>query len=315
MNWIPLMGGFVLDMLFGDPYWMPHPVKAMGKMISRLERGLRARFPKTEKGELLAGGVLALTMISVWFLLPAAVLRLINRVHPLAALVAETFLAYQVLAARCLQTETAKVAKALETGLTEGQKAVSMVVGRDTSVLDETGVVKAAVETIAENTSDGEIAPLFYLALGGVPLAMLYKAVNTMDSMIGYKNDRYLFFGRAAARLDDLLNLIPARLTAVFLSLAAPLCGLDGRRAWNIARRDHARSTSPNSGWCEAACAGALGVQLLGPAVYFGKRYDKPVIGDALRPVERQDIARTNRLMLTASALAALVFAAVRAVL
>lgn len=192
-----------------------------------------------------------------------------------------------------------KVYEHLEKGdLPKARYAVSMIVGRDTQNLDETGVTKAAVETVAENTSDGIIAPMFYLAIGGTPLAMCYKAINTLDSMVGYKNEKYIDFGRASAKLDDAANFIPARIAGVLMVISAYLTGMDGKNAWKIFRRDGRNHASPNSAQTEAACAGALQVQLAGNAYYFGKLYEKPTIGDPIRPVEVQDISRANRLML-----------------
>ena len=232
-------------------------------------------------------------------------------VSPWLRLALETVMCYQILATRALRDESMKVYDALKTGtLQDGRKAVSMIVGRDTERLSEAGVVRAAVETVAENTSDGIIAPLFYAALGGPVLAWVYKAVNTMDSMVGYKNEIYLYFGRAAARLDDLVNYIPSRLSAVLMILASFFCRLDGKQAVKIYRRDRRKHASPNSAQTEAVCAGALGVQLAGDAWYFGVLHKKPVIGDDLRPVEPEDIPRANRLMFGTSVLGLLLAAA-----
>ena len=201
----------------------------------------------------------------------------------------------------------------LEEGdLPAARKAVGRIVGRDTAALTEEGVTKAAVETIAENASDGEIAPLFWMALGGAPLALCYKAVNTMDSMVGYRNERYQYFGTAAAKLDDLANWLPARLSALLFLLLAPLAGMNGKGAWKIWRRDRRKHASPNSAQTEAAMAGILGVQLAGDAYYFGELHKKPTLGDDLRPIQPEDIPRANRLMLLASGAAALLAAAVR---
>ena len=239
----------------------------------------------------------------------ALLLWLCGQIHPYLAFAGETLLCYQLLAARALRDESVKVYKALRDGtLEEARKAVSMIVGRDTDRLDEIGVAKAAVETVAENASDGVIAPLLFLAIGGAPLGVLYKSINTMDSMVGYKNDRYLYFGRAAAKLDDLVNFIPARLAGVLLCLAARPAGFDGRNAWRIFRRDRKNHKSPNSAHTEAAAAGALDVQLAGSSYYFGKLVEKPTIGDPLRPVEPADILRCNRLMYAGTFLAMVLF-------
>ena len=304
-----LLLGCLLDLLFGDPHWMPHPVRAMGGITALLERPLRFLFPKGPKGELAAGA--ALVVLAAGISTGAAVLALwlCRRIHPLLAFVAETLLCYQLLAARSLQDESLKVYRALRDGaLEEARRAVSMIVGRDTDRLDRDGVARAAVETVAENASDGVVAPLLFLAIGGAPLGVFYKAVNTMDSMVGYKNDRYLYFGRAAARLDDAVNFLPARLAGVLMCLAARPAGFDGKNAWKIFLRDRKKHKSPNSAHTEAAAAGALDIQLGGSSFYFGKRVEKPTIGDPLRPVEPADILRCNRLMYAAAFLAMVLF-------
>ena len=304
--------GFCLDLLLGDPHWAPHPVRLIGRLIAALEKLLRKLFPATKNGLLAAGFVLVALVLGLSFGMTALLLWACGLVSPWLAFAVETVLCYQLLAARSLRDESMKVCRALEAGdLPGGRHAVSMIVGRDTERLDETGVAKAAVETVAENASDGVIAPLLFLAVGGAPLGMLYKAANTMDSMVGYKNDRYLYFGRCAARLDDVLNFIPARLAGALMCLAAPFAGLDEKDAWRIFRRDRKNHKSPNSAHTEAAAAGALHVQLAGPNYYFGKLVEKPTIGDDLRPVEPTDIRRVNRLMLAASALGAVLFCAV----
>ncbi len=291
--------GFFLDLCFGDPYWMPHPVRLIGKLIQVTEKLLRKCFPKTKRGELAGGAclttaVLVICGVSFWGLWQAA-----EQLPPTLAFGMEAFLCYQMLAAKSLKKESMKVYDALHKGDTEeARHAVSMIVGRDTSPLNRAGIIRAAVETVAENTSDGVIAPLFYMALGGAPLALLYKAVNTMDSMVGYRNESYLYFGRCGARLDDLANLIPARLSALLMIAASWLLGMDGRGAIRVFKRDRYSHKSPNSAQTEAVCAGALQVQLAGNAYYFGKLCEKPTIGDDIRPVEAEDIPRANRLML-----------------
>ncbi len=297
--------GFALDLLLADPAWMPHPVVYMGKAISALEGFLRPRLPQTPRGELLGGAILAAALPAGTFAAASGARALANKLNPKLGLALETVWCWQALALRGLAQESAAVQRELERrDLPAARKAVGRIVGRDTQELTAEGVTKAAVETVAENFSDGVAAPLFYMLLGGAPLALAYKAVNTMDSMVGYKNDRYLYFGRAAAKLDDLANLAPARLAALCWVGAAYLTGQDGRNAWNIWRRDRRNHASPNSAQTESACAGALGVQLAGPASYFGKTVDKPTIGDPRRAVEPADIGRANRMLYGAAGLA-----------
>ena len=302
---LAVLGGFGLDLLLADPAWMPHPVVGMGRAIAALEKRLRRRFPATPAGERAAGRVLAAALPLGTFALAAGALALAYRLHPAAGFALETLWCWQALALRGLADESGKVYAQLAKGdLPAARRAVSWIVGRDTGSLTAAGVTKAAVETVAENFSDGVAAPLFYLLIGGAPLGLAYKAVNTMDSMVGYKNKTYLHFGRAAARLDDAANFLPSRLAALLWIGAAGLSGFDGRGAWRIWRRDRLRHASPNSAQTESACAGALGVQLAGPAWYFGEYYDKPTIGDDTRPVEPADILRADRMLYLAGFLA-----------
>lgn len=302
---LAVLGGFGLDLLLADPAWMPHPVVGMGRAIAALEKRLRRLFPATPAGERAAGRVLAAALPLGTFALAAGALALAYRLHPAAGFALETLWCWQALALRGLADESGKVYAQLAKGdLPAARRAVSRIVGRDTGALTAAGVTKAAVETVAENFSDGVAAPLFYLLIGGAPLGLAYKAVNTMDSMVGYKNKTYLHFGRAAARLDDAANFLPSRLAALLWIGAAGLAGFDGRGAWRIWRRDRLRHASPNSAQTESACAGALGVQLAGPAWYFGEYYDKPTIGDDTRPVEPADILRADRMLYLAGFLA-----------
>lgn len=291
-----MAAGFLLDFLLGDPYWLPHPIRAIGSLIGWLEHKWNHPEEKnSRKGTVMVLLVLAVTG-SVTFLLWAGAYR----VHPLLGVVVESIMTYQILATKCLKTESMKVYDALQKqDLEAARKAVSMIVGRDTQSLDETGIAKAAIETVAENTSDGVIAPMLYTAIGGPVLGFLYKAVNTMDSMVGYKSERYLYFGRTAARLDDAVNYMPARISAVLMVAACLLSGSDynAKKAWRIYRRDRYQHASPNSAQTEAVCAGALGIRLAGSASYFGKLVEKPYIGDAERAVETEDIKRANHLL------------------
>ncbi len=304
---IALAAGYLLDLLIGDPRWLYHPVCLIGNLIALLEKGIRKILPKTEKGE-LSGGFLEVVLVCLISLgVPCAVLSVLYRYLPLAGLALETFWCYQLLATKSLKDESMKVYDRLKNGtIEEARYAVSMIVGRDTAELTEEGVTKAAVETVAENGSDGVIAPMLYMAVGGAPLMFLYKGINTMDSMLGYKNDRYLYFGRCAAKLDDLANYIPARISGWLMVAAAFLTGMDGKNAAKIYKRDRRNHASPNSAQTEAAVAGALRVQLAGNACYFGKLYEKPTIGDKLREVEPEDIRRANRLLYGASVLSVL---------
>ncbi len=305
--------GFILDLLLGDPSWMPHPVVFIGKLIGFLERVLRKVFPKTPKGERAAGFVMVILVLAVTGGLSCGILFLCGRIHPGLRFAAEVIWSWQVLALKGLRQESMNVYRKLTTGtLEDARKAVGRIVGRDTQALSAEGVTKAAVETVAENFSDGVIAPLFWLLLGGAPMALVYKAVNTMDSMVGYKNERYLHFGRAAAKLDDAANYLPSRISALLLIAVCGLCGGDPVHAWKIWLRDRRKHASPNSAQTESAVAGALGVQLAGPAYYFGEYYDKPTQGDPLRPIEPEDIKRANRMNYLAGTLGLLLFCGLR---
>lgn len=310
---IAIACAFALDLVVGDPRFLPHPVVGMGRTITWLEGRLRAAFPDTPAGRRAAGRVLVCALPLATLALSLAVLLLAVRVSPWLAFALQVLMCAQSLATRELWRQTAAVRVRLEAADLPGARtAVSMVVGRDTAALDEAGVARAAVETVAENASDGVVAPLFYMALGGGPLALAYKAVNTMDSMVGYKTERYLDFGRAAARLDDAANWLPSRLAALLTCAASVLAGADARGAWRIWRRDRRRHASPNSAQTEAAFAGALGLRLAGDASYFGRVVHKPTIGDATRPIEPADIRRADVLMLLTCVLALVVFLAAR---
>ena len=307
--------GFFLDFIFGDPVWLYHPVRLIGKGISFGERQLRklCSSNKSGRGLVATGAVLWVCIAGISFLLPLGLLILAQKIHPVLRFVLETFWCYQIIAARCLCKESVKVYDRLKADdLPGARRAVSMIVGRDTENLSAEGVTKAAVETVAENTSDGVTAPLIYMLIGGAPLGFLYKAVNTMDSMLGYKNDKYLYFGRIPAKMDDVFNYIPSRVTALFMIVAAFFCGMDGKNARRIYRRDRRKHASPNAAQTEAVCAGALRVRLAGDAVYFGKLYKKEFIGDSLRPIEPEDIKRTGRLMYVTAVLMLIVFGAVK---
>ena len=300
------IAGFVLDLLIGDPHFIPHPVRLIGSLISFCDKRLNcdAGYNISEKKLNLTkykrGMLLAFTVIFATFAMSVIIIVAAYSINLYAGVIAEAVMTWQILATKCLRVESMRVYDALKTdGVDAGRRAVSMIVGRDTSVLDAAGVTRAAVETIAENTSDGVIAPMLYTAIGGPVLGFVYKAVNTMDSMLGYKNDKYMYFGRFAAKLDDVVNFIPARISAYLMIAAAFIGGrqFDGKNAYRIFKRDRFNHASPNSAQTESVCAGALRVQLAGDAVYFGKLVKKKYIGDGLREIEYEDIKRANRLM------------------
>lgn len=307
---LPLVLGFVLDAFIGDPHWLPHPIRAVGRLISKLEKIARNEkiFGLKSGGILLGISVAAITTSAA-----LAVLLLCYFVNFWVGIAVESVMCCYLTAAKSLAAESRKVQKALETGDVEAaRKAVSMIVGRDTDVLDERGIARAAVETVAENTSDGVTAPIMYIGLFGAAGGFFYKSVNTMDSMIGYKNERYLELGRFAAKLDDALNFIPSRITAILMIFSAFLLKLNAVGAFKIWKRDRLKHASPNSAQTESAAAGALGLRLAGDAYYFGELHRKPFIGDEIRDIEPRDITRANRLMYLTSTLAALIFFGVR---
>lgn len=311
---LAVLAGFCADLMFGDPAVSWHPICLIGRLIAGLERLIRRAFPKTKRGELAGGFVEAVLVILISAGIPALLLAAAYGLSFWLGVAVEAVMCFFLFAVKSLKSESMNVRKALESqGLEAGRTAVARIVGRDTQSLSETGVVKAAVETVAENFSDGVFAPMLYLILGGGVLGFAYKSINTMDSMLGYKNEKYLYFGRFAAKLDDVANYIPSRLAALFLIAASGLAGGDAKGAWRIWRRDRRNHASPNSAQTESAAAGALGVQLAGDAYYFGKLCKKPYIGDDTRPVEREDIVRINHMMVAASVLSLVVLAVVRA--
>ncbi len=310
------LGGYCLDLGIGDPRGFPHFVCAIGNFISLAEKALRRLFPATKTGERAAGVCLVALTLALSGGIPLVLMYLLGRISPWLALALELFLCWQIPATKSLRTESMKVYASLEKGdLPEARYNVSMIVGRDTQSLTAEGVTKAAVETVAENTSDGVVAPLLYTALGGCVLGCVYKAINTMDSMVGYKNEKYRYFGTAAAKLDDIANFLPARLSGLLMVLSAFLLGYDGKNAWHIFRRDRRKHASPNSAQTEAACAGALDIQLAGDASYFGQVHHKPTLGDPIRPVTPENIPQANRLMYLCSVLAMGISTVIRLIL
>ena len=292
--------GFIIDFFVGDPHAIPHPVVAIGKLISFLDRKLR--IGDSDKRDILRGVWTVLIVSAVSIAVPLLILFIMWKIHPVAYLAVNSIMCAQIVAARELVRECSAVEKALEKGDIEGaRKAVSYVVGRDTEALDKEDICRAAVETIAENGSDGVIAPLFWMFLFGAVGGFFYKAVNTMDSMLGYKNEKSLYFGRAAARTDDFVNFIPSRISALLMIASCPLCHLDGKNALRIFRRDRFKHKSPNAAQTESVFAGALNVRLNGPAFYGGVLHEKEYLGDDTRPIAPADIRKSGHLMYTAS--------------
>ena len=301
---LSVAAGFLIDCVIGDPARLPHPVVLIGKLISLCEKVLRRLFPKSDRGAFSAGLLTAILVPLLSAGVSFGILFGLFLLSPWAYFAMSSIMCWQCFAAKCLRDEANKVVKALDAdGLEAGRKQVSMLVGRDTEHLSEAQVLKATVETVAENTSDGVIAPMLFMLLFGAVGGFFYKAINTMDSMIGYKNDRYLYFGRAAAKLDDAANFVPARLSALAMIAVARPLGLDGKNAFRIWKRDRRKHASPNSAQTESVAAGALHVELAGPASYFGTLVQKPTLGDNDRPIEKADVERTSRLMYGASVL------------
>ena len=307
-----IIAGFILDLIFGDPHWLPHPICLIGNLIGFIERNLRPRLEPNKGALLLGGALMVIIVLVISFVVPMAILLAAGMVSPWLAFALETLMCYQIFATKCLRDESMKVYTALHNhDLADARVKLSWIVGRDTQNLDEEEITKGAVETVAENTADGIIAPMFYMFLGGVPLAFLYKGINTMDSMVGYKNDKFLYFGRCAAKLDDLANLLPARITGLVMIGAAFVLGLDGKNAWKIFWRDRYNHLSPNSAMTESVTAGALNIQLGGDHFYFGKLVHKDTIGDDVCPVCPEDIVKTNRLLYMTAVLCLVLFSSV----
>lgn len=307
MNLLSIYTGYALDLIIGDPYSFPHPVRYIGKLISIVEKQIR-KITSSDKGLKIAGFFLWFIVVGATFGITTLVLQLF-KFNKLAYFIVNTILIYTTLATKCLKDESVKIYKVLKTGdLEKSRIQLSYIVGRDTTNLNEKEIVRATVETVAENTVDGIIAPLFYGFIGGAPLAMAYKAVNTLDSTVGYKNDKYYYLGFASAKIDDIANYIPARLGVVLLSLGSLFTGFNFRNALKIGIRDRKNHKSPNCAFSEGAVAGALGIQLGGTNVYFGKEVYKPTIGDKTREIEIEDIVRTNKIMYSSSIISIIIF-------
>lgn len=307
-----IVTGFILDLIFGDPHWLPHPICLIGNLISFLEKQLRKIFGFSNNGLLFGGALMVVIVLVLSFAVPLFILSFAYSVNPWLGFAIETIMCYQIFATKCLRDESVKVYYALsKNDIVDARLKLSWIVGRDTKELNAEEVTKGAVETVAENTADGIIAPMLCVFLGGAPLAFLYKGINTMDSVVGYKNDKYMYFGRCAAKLDDLANLIPARITGMVMILASYFLNLNTKGAWKIFWRDRYNHLSPNSAMTESVTAGALNIQLGGDHYYFGKLVHKDTIGDNIRPVMAEDIVATNNLLYMTAVISLLLFSLV----
>lgn len=305
--------GFILDTIIGDPYKLPHPIRWIGSFISILEKLCR-KIAKSNTMLMILGAILVFIVVFVSGGITLLVLKLAS-FNKYAYLIVSSVICYYMLAGKSLKTESMKVYKAFENNDTEGaRKAVSMIVGRDTQSLTKEGIIKAAVETVAENSSDGVVAPLIYMLIFGPVGGVVYKAVNTMDSMIGYVEEKYFYIGKFAAKLDDVLNYIPARISGILVIISAFILRYDYKNAFRIFKRDRKKHASPNSAQTESAMAGALGVQLAGDATYFGVVHKKPYIGDKKREIENEDIKRANDIMYTMTIICLVVGFVIRSV-
>lgn len=307
-----IVAGFILDLIFGDPHWLPHPICLIGNLIGFLEKNLRRLLAPGKTALLLGGALMVVIVLSLSYVVPYAVLMLAEQASPWLRFALETIMFYQIFATKCLRDESMKVYTALHNNdLEDARVKLSWIVGRDTKELTAEEVAKGAVETVAENTADGIIAPMFYMFIGGAPLAFLYKGINTMDSMVGYKNDKFLYFGRCAAKLDDVANFIPARITGILMILASYFLNMNAAGAWKIFWRDRYNHLSPNSAMTESVTAGALNIQLGGDHYYFGKLVHKDTIGDNIRPVVAEDIVAVNNLLYMTAVISLLLFSLV----
>lgn len=305
--------GFILDTIIGDPYKLPHPIRWIGSFISILEKLCR-KIAKSNTMLMILGAILVFIVVFVSGGITLLVLKLAS-FNKYAYLIVSSVICYYMLAGKSLKTESMKVYKAFENNDTEGaRKAVSMIVGRDTQSLTKEGIIKAAVETVAENSSDGVVAPLIYMLIFGPVGGVVYKAVNTMDSMIGYVEEKYFYIGKFAAKLDDVLNYIPARISGILVIISAFILRYDYKNAFMIFKRDRRKHASPNSAQTESAMAGALGVKLAGDATYFGVVHKKPYIGDKKREIENEDIKRANDIMYTMTIICLVVGLVIRSV-
>ena len=307
MNILSIYIGYIIDLIIGDPYSFPHPVIYIGKLIKCLENNIRKVFKK-EKYLKFAGFILWFITVGTTYLLTYLIIKL-SKFNSITFLIVNSFIIYTTLATKCLKDEAIKIYNILKSGdIYESRKQLSYIVGRDTNSLNEAEIIRATVETVAENTVDGIISPMFYAFIGGAPLAMVYKAINTLDSMVGYKNDKYINLGFASAKIDDIANYIPARVCIIFMTIASLILRFNYKNCFKISIRDRKNHKSPNCAYPEGAVAGALGIQLGGTNIYFGKPVYKPTIGDKYREIEIEDIKKTNKIMYLSSILSLIIF-------
>lgn len=307
MNILSIYIGYIIDLIIGDPYSFPHPVIYIGKLIKCLENNIRKVFKK-EKYLKFAGFILWFITVGTTYLLTYLIIKL-SKFNSITFLIVNSFIIYTTLATKCLKDEAIKIYDILKSGdIYESRKQLSYIVGRDTNSLNEAEIIRATVETVAENTVDGIISPMFYAFIGGAPLAMAYKAINTLDSMVGYKNDKYINLGFASAKIDDIANYIPARVCIIFMTIASLILRFNYKNCFKISIRDRKNHKSPNCAYPEGAIAGALGIQLGGTNIYFGKPVYKPTIGDKYREIEIEDIKKTNKIMYLSSILSLIIF-------
>ena len=307
MNILSIYIGYIIDLIIGDPYSFPHPVIYIGKLIKCLENNIRKVFKK-EKYLKFAGFILWFITVGTTYLLTYLIIKL-SKFNSITFLIVNSFIIYTTLATKCLKDEAIKIYDILKSrDIYESRKQLSYIVGRDTNSLNEAEIIRATVETVAENTVDGIISPMFYAFIGGAPLAMVYKAINTLDSMVGYKNDKYINLGFASAKIDDIANYIPARVCIIFMTIASLILRFNYKNCFKISIRDRKNHKSPNCAYPEGAVAGALGIQLGGTNIYFGKPVYKPTIGDKYREIEIEDIKKTNKIMYLSSILSLIIF-------
>ena len=307
MNILSIYIGYIIDLIIGDPYSFPHPVIYIGKLIKCLENNIRKVFKK-EKYLKFAGFILWFITVGLTYVLTYLIIKL-SKFNSITFLIVNSFIIYTTLATKCLKDEAIKIYNILKSGdIYESRKQLSYIVGRDTNSLNEAEIIRATVETVAENTVDGIISPMFYAFIGGAPLAMAYKAINTLDSMVGYKNDKYINLGFASAKIDDIANYIPARICIIFITIASLILRFNYKNCFKISIRVRKNHKSPNCAYPEGAVAGALGIQLGGTNIYFGKPVYKPTIGDKYREIEIEDIKKTNKIMYLSSILSLIIF-------